>query len=283
MVAKAPVDLALRGIGSLREAALKPVLQEAEVGLDDVKRGTVDSGGAFFVELNEALEVVLDGDLAVPGADEHGAFFAFAGAQDDFTASGLDQHLASSDVPEADLFFNIGVETTAGDVGHGKRGATEHAGLAHFIGDFLVALKAGVEGFLGFGEADGDNGLVHGGATADLDGFAIERGGDTLGHLPKFILHGIINDADEELICTATTCGDGNAEVGDAEEIVHRAINRVDDPFDVAVATDVGIAFFSEDEVIGMPSEDELGDEILAAHVHLQFDVVPFHLVHGEV
>jgi hypothetical protein len=48
-VAKAPVDLALRGIGNLREVALKVVLQEAEVGLDDVKRGTVGSGCAFFL------------------------------------------------------------------------------------------------------------------------------------------------------------------------------------------------------------------------------------------
>jgi hypothetical protein len=243
-----------------------------------------DRGGFYPERRNPALlEVVFDGDAAVGGADEHGALFALARAEEDLAASGFDEHLAGGDVPEADLLFDVGVEAAAGDVGHGEGGAAEHAGLADVVGDFLVTQEAGFDGLLGFGEPDGDDGVGHLGAGADLDGFAIERGGQAFGDLPEFIHHGVVDDTDEELVGVFATGGDGDAEVGDAEEVVHGAVDGIDDPFDVAIAADVGIAFLAEDEVVGVAVENELHDEFLAANVHFEFDVMALHFIDGEV
>ena len=221
--------------------------------------------------------------MGVGGAYEHGALFAFAGAKEDFAASGFDEHLAGGDVPEADLLLDVGVEASAGDVGHGEGGAAKHAGFADFVGDLLVAEEAGVEGFFGFGEADSDDGFGHFCAGADFDGFAIQHGGHVLGDLPEFVHHGVVDDADEEVVGVFATGGDGDAEVGDAEEVVHGAIDGVDDPFDIAFTADIGVTFLAEDEVVGVTVEDELHDEFLATNVHFEFDVMALHFVDGEV
>ena len=179
------------------------------------------------------------------------------------------------------MFFDVGIETAGGDVGHGEGGAAEHAGLADFIGDALVALEAEVECFFALGEADGDDGFGHFGAVADLDGFAVELGLFAAHDGPSFVLRGVEDDADEELFGFALAGGDGDAEVGDAEEVIYGAVDGIDDPLDIAIAASFA-AFFAEDGVIGEAGEDHVGDELLALHIELELDVVALHFVHRE-
>ena len=73
--------------------------------------------------------------------------------------SGFEKHLSGSDVPLADLLFNVGVEATTGDVSQGQGRAAEHPGFADFDGDALEAVKAGFEGFAALGESDSDDGV----------------------------------------------------------------------------------------------------------------------------
>ena len=67
----------------------------------------------------------------------------------------------------------------------------------------------------------------------------------------------------------------------DAEEVIYGAVDGIDDPLDIAVATGFA-ALFAEDGVIGEACEDHVGDELLALHIELELDVVALHFVHRE-
>jgi hypothetical protein len=75
--------------------------------------------------------------------------------------------------------------------------------------------------------------------------------------------------------------GDGNAEVGDAVEEVHRAVDGIDDPMEGAGLI-AGDAFLAVDGVIGKLIEDHAGDEFLGLDVELELDVVGFERIDVE-
>ena len=69
----------------------------------------------------------------------------------------------------------------------------------------------------------------------------------------------------------------------DAEEIIHRAINRVHHPAIVGIhhacrveasRRRAGATFLSEQRNLGKRGAEGPGDEVLAAHVQFEFDVV---------
>ena len=59
----------------------------------------------------------------------------------------------------------------------------------------------------------------------------------------------------------------------DAVKIIHRAVERIDDPLEVArlVAAD---AFLAVDRVVGETREGHLRDEVLRADIEFELDVV---------
>ena len=72
---------------------------------------------------------------------------------------------------------------------------------------------------------------------------------------------------------------DRNAEVRDRVEIIHRAVDRIDDPLPLArlISRD---ALLAKDRVIGKRTEQDFRDERLRAHVEIELDVVRREFIH---
>src|SRR5256885_8232687 len=88
---------------------------------------------------------------------------------------------------------------------------------------------------------------------------------------PHFVPHRIVNNADDDL--AFQTKRDRNAEVWDLVEIIHRAVERIDDPLMLArlIAND---SFFAIKRVLGKLSQQLLGNQLLRLNVDREFDVV---------
>src|SRR4051812_34082715 len=95
--------------------------------------------------------------LSVRRANEELSFVCLAGLLDEVAACRLQQQLARSDVPLADLFLDVGVQPSASDVRQRESGTAEHPCFPHFDGNALVPIEAGFEGFAAFRESDGDH------------------------------------------------------------------------------------------------------------------------------
>ena len=108
---------------------------------------------------------------------------------------------------------------------------------------------------------------------ADGDLFAIEPRRLPGGRFPHFIAHRIVNDADYDVVAMAQC--DGDTEMWDAIEIVHRAVDGIHDPMPVASLVSCE-AFFAENGVIGKAGEEHLSDELLRFHIEGELDVVSF-------
>ena len=94
----------------------------------------------------------------------------------------------------------------------------------------------------------------------------------------NFLAHRIIDDPGKDFILLPATHRDRSAEVRDAVEIIHRAVERIDDPLELArlIATD---AFLAVDRVVREACEEDPRDEVLRLHVECQLDVVRRELV----
>ncbi len=88
-----------------------------------------------------------------------------------------------------------------------------------------------------------------------------------------FLAHRIVDDPGEDFLFFPAPHRDRNAEVRDAVEIIHRAVQRIDDPLEFAVGISAH-AFLAVDRVVGETREDDLRDEFLRALVEFEFDVV---------
>jgi hypothetical protein len=80
-----------------------------------------------------------------------------------------------------------------------------------------------------------------------------------------------VNDADDDFAFDAQ--GNRDAEMRDAIEKIHCAINGIDDPLAVGflIASD---AFFSIERVTGAGIEQDLGDQVLGSFIELELDIV---------
>ena len=67
----------------------------------------------------------------------------------------------------------------------------------------------------------------------------------------------------------------------DRVEVIHGAVDRIDDPLQraVLIARD---ALFTVDGVGGKLGEQEIGDELLRAHIEVELDVVRFKRIHVQ-
>ena len=95
---------------------------------------------------------------------------------------------------------------------------------------------------------------------------------------PGFSGDRIEDDADDDVIVDAQ--GNGDAEMGDAIEVIHGAVDRVDDPLAAGglIAAD---AFFAVEGVARASPEEDAFDEVLGLLVESQFDIVVGGLVDG--
>ena len=70
--------------------------------------------------------------------------------------------------------------------------------------------------------------------------------------------------------------------MGDAVEVVHGAINGIDNPLGVAGLI-AGVAFLALDAVVRKSLQQDAGDEFLAADIKVKLDVVLEHLIDHEI
>ena len=79
-------------------------------------------------------------------------------------------------------------------------------------------------------------------------GLAVEHGRAAFFDGPGFADHRIVDHADDDFPGDAQ--GDGDAEMGDAVEVVHGAVDGIDDPLAVGVLV-AGDAFLAVERVAG--------------------------------
>ena len=88
-----------------------------------------------------------------------------------------------------------------------------------------------------------------------------------------------MDHADDDLTIHAEC--DGNAEMGDAIEEIHRAIDGIDDPLSGGILVS-GDSFLAIESVSGTSGEEDIGDEILGFFVERELDVVMQRLIHHQ-
>src|SRR5690606_4121449 len=98
------------------------------------------------------------------------------------------------------------------------------------------------------------------GAGAGADRFAVEHRHAALLDGPSLADDRVVDDADHDLAGDAE--GDGDAEMGDAVEEIHRAVDGIDDPLAVAVGV-AAEAFLAVEGVAGAGAEENVLDELL--------------------
>ena len=226
------------------------------------------------------LEDFVDGDEAVGGFDGVNVGIGFVGIEFARAACHFENEHSGGDIPEGNTGFDIGVESSAGGVGHGKGGAAHHAHFAAAEGGFAKAFESDFERFFIFAATDEDDGLFEFGALADAERLAIEEDFAASFGGPELVGHGVVDDAGQDVFAFAD--GDGDAEVGDAVEEVDGAVDGVDDPleFGVLIAAE---SFFAVEGVVWELFGDALEDEVLALAVELQLEVVVEGFVDGFV
>src|SRR5437588_4966628 len=88
---------------------------------------------------------------------------------------------------------------------------------------------------------------------------------------PNFLAHRVVNHADDDFALESER--NRNAEVGDSIEIIHSAVQWIDNPFMLArlVADD---SFFAIKRVLWKLLEQKIADQLLRLNVDREFDVV---------
>ena len=88
-----------------------------------------------------------------------------------------------------------------------------------------------------------------------------------------------MDDAEHDFV--ADTQGDGYAEMRDAVEEIHGAIDGIDDPVAVGVLVSSD-AFLAIECIGGARGEEDAGDQILGFFVEREFDVVMMRFIDRE-
>ena len=197
----------------------------------------------------------------------------------DFSSCCFDEELAGGDVPERDGGFDVGIESAAGNVGHTEGGGAHHAHFAGAEGGFMESLDAGVEGFGVFSAADEEDGFFEFRARGNFNRFAVQHGLAAFFYGPCFTNHGIVDDTEDDHAIDAQS--DGDAEVRDAVEEIHRAIDGIDDPLALGILVS-GDAFFAVKRIVRASEEENVGDEVLGFLVEREFDVVVMLFIDRE-
>ena len=143
----------------------------------------------------------------------------------------------------------------------------------------METLDAGVERFGVLAAADEEDGFLKFFAGADAYRLAVEHGHAAFLDGPGLADHGIVDHTDDDLVVHAER--DGDAEMGDAVEVVHRAVDGIDDPL-AAGGLVPGDAFLSVKGIARACAEEDGGDEILGFLVEGQLDVVVMGLIHNQ-
>lgn len=237
----------------------------------------------FKEEMRTGVRVVLEDffyrDFAVGGDDGIGIRFSGFLGEGDFSSCGFDEELAGGDVPERDGGFDVGIESAAGNVGHAECGGAHHAHFAGAEGGFVESLDSGVEGFGVFSATDEEDGFFEFFARRNFNRDSVQHGLAAFYDGPGFADHGIVDDTEHDFV--ADTKGDGDAEVWDAVEEIHCAIDGIDDPLAVGVLVSSD-TFLAVERVGGATVEEDVGDEVLGFLVEREFDVVMMCFIDRE-
>lgn len=143
----------------------------------------------------------------------------------------------------------------------------------------MESLDSGVEGFGVFSATDEKDGLLEFLAWGNSNRISVQHGLAAFFNGPGFADHGIVDDAEDDHAIDAQ--GDGDAEVRDAVEEIHRAIDGVDDPLAVGILVS-GDAFLAIDRVVRATEEEDVGDEVLGFLVERELDVVVMSFIDSE-
>src|ERR1044071_6421181 len=157
------------------------------------------------------------------------------------------------------------------DVGQVERRATKYAAFTDAMNHLLKPGEIRVDRLSSFGQTDGDNGFRELGAIAHMDWSSIQFRNLASLPGPDLVANRIVNHANDDFV--VQTQGDGNAKMRNAVEIIHRSIQRIDNPLMIAglISRD---SFFAVERVRGKLFEKQFANQLLRPNIDLQFDVM---------
>ena len=161
------------------------------------------------------------------------SFMSVARFHLDLAAGGLHEKPAGGDVPEADSLFDVGVETSAGHVGHVERGAAHAAGTCAPGAPFPGAAAGPASIVTPVFESPTEmTASARSARSLTRNGLPFKVGWLPFCVRPDFVAHRIVDHADNDF--ALETQRNRNTEMRNAVEIIYRAVERIDDPLMIA-------------------------------------------------
>src|SRR5262249_31516479 len=198
-------------------------------------------------------------------------FHVLARAKIDSSTGVFNQEPAGCDVPQADSALNVSVQAAGGDIGQVERRAGEHSAFTHAMDHLLEQRKICVDRLGGFGEPNGNDGLSEICAIAYVESLAIQFWNLAFLSFPHLSTNGVVYNTNHDLIPEAQCNRD--AKMWNAVEIIHGAIQRIDDPLVFARLISHN-SFYSVKRVLGKLFEKEFANQFLHLNVDLELNVV---------
>ena len=96
---------------------------------------------------------------------------------------------------------------------------------------------------------------------------------------PEFLAHRIVNYPDDDFALEAQR--NRNAKMRNAVKIIHRAVERIDDPLMIAFLI-AHNSFLAIKRMLGKFFQERFGDQFLSAHIDFEFDVVRLERIDAE-
>jgi hypothetical protein len=184
-----------------------------------------------------------------------------------------DEEHAGGNVPKTDRAFDVCIKAAGGDIGDVEGGTAEHAHFFHAPDGLVENGKCAVDRIDGLRDAHRDDAILQLRPFAYFDAFPVHECRSIKFSRPSFIAHGVMDYAGEKGAVASNSNRRG--EMRDSVEIIHRAIQGIDDPLVFSRASPH--PFFPENGVTAMSRQDVCLDELLGAAVEFQFDVMRMH------
>ena len=216
---------------------------------------------------------------AVGGDDNIGVFAFPARRSPKLAARALKNKPSGGNIPQVDLRLDVTVKAAASHVRQRQRRRTHHSRLANFQRQLVEVRDHVIHRFFVLGKADRQHGFFQR-PVVYLYSFAVELGRLTPDRRPKFFHKRIVHRTDDRfvilpifvLLGQALLQRDRHAGVRNAVSEIHRAVDRVDHPAQLALDV-AGILLLAKDGNLRMRLGQHRLDLALAAHVQFQLDV----------
>src|SRR5262249_6298139 len=159
-------------------------------------------------------------------------FHVLARAKIDTSTGVFNQEPPGCNVPQADPLFDVGVESSTGDISKVESSASEDPAFPDPMNHLLKQWKVRVDRLLGFREPNRNNCFGEICPIAHETWTSIQFWDLTFLSFPHFPTNRVVNNADNDLVAETQSYRD--AEMRKPVEIIHRAIKRSDDPLVLA-------------------------------------------------